>query len=60
MRYYTVYICNTYTTGTNASALPEIYAQAQGPQPRGRVGIFSQSTSACGISNMYHNAYAGY
>jgi len=50
-------MCNTYTTGT--SALPEIYTQAQGSQARGHVRIFRQSTSACGISNMYHNAYGG-
>jgi len=48
--------CNTYTTGK--TTLPEIYAQAQGPLARGHVHIFWQSTSDCGISNMYYKAYA--
>ena len=29
---YILYICNSYTMGT--SALPDIYAQARGPQAR--------------------------
>jgi len=41
--------CNTYTTDT--SALPQV---------RGRVHILRQSTSACGISNMYHYAFTGW
>ena len=43
-------ICNSYITGT--SALPDIYAQAQGPQAR--VRIYRQSTSARGITNMFY------
>ena len=31
-------ICYTYTTGS--SALPDIYAQARGPQARGRVRTY--------------------
>ena len=44
--------CNSYTTGT--SALPDIYAHAQRPQARGQVRIYRQSTSACGITNMFY------
>ena len=42
----------SYTTGT--SALPDIYAQARGPQARVRVHIYRQSTSAHGITNMFY------
>ena len=45
-----VYVCNSYTMGT--SALPNIYAQAQGPQARGRVRIYRQSTTAHGITTL--------
>ena len=51
-------ICYTYTTGS--SALPDIYAQARGPQARWRMHIYiRQSSRACGISIMYHIAYVG-
>ena len=46
------YICNSYTM--DKSALPDIYAQTQGPQARGRVRIYRQSTSAHGITNMFY------
>jgi len=42
----------SYTTGS--SALPDIYAQA-----RGLVQIYQAKHNACGISAMYHIAYAG-
>ena len=45
-------ICNSYTMGK--SALPDIYAQARGPQAQGRVRIYRQSTSAHGIANMFY------
>jgi len=44
-------ICNAYTTGKCTSALP---AQARGVQARGRIRMFRQNTSTCGIMN--HNS----
>ena len=40
------------------SALPDIYAQARGPQTQGRVCIYRQSTSAHGITNLIQNSQA--
>ena len=40
------------------SALPDIYAQARGPQAQGRVRIYRQRTSAHGITNLIQNSQA--
>jgi len=46
-------VCYTYTTGS--SALPDIYIWPEG------VSVYiRQNMSACGISAIYHIAYAGW
>ena len=40
------------------SALPDIYAQARGPQSQGRVHIYRQSMSSRGITNLIQNSQA--
>ena len=50
--YTYIYICNSYATGK--SALPDIYAQARGPQAQGRVRRYRQNVSAHGITNMFY------